>query len=407
MLINNGDGTFQNAVSYTTGTSGNPNSSFVTISDLNNDGKLDLVVANSNDDTVSVLLGNGNGTFQAQTTYNVGDFPTGITVIDVSGDGRADLIVSNGNSNTVSVLLSGATPGTFQSETTFAVGNSPSFVASGFVDAPGGPDLIVANTNDSNVSVLLNAINNLSTLRQTRVTVTGVNDAPSLVGGQPNLVTDEDTPLLIQNPTATLVADPDAGAALLQVQFSVAHGTLAATAGAVSSGVTVNPSHTGADGTLWFTGTLAQINAATHAGVTYSPAANFNGTDTFNTSFPTWVTVELRRGANGQRSAFDHRQLINDAPVVTASSGTTAATEQVAIAVDTGLILSDIDNATLTSATVSVTTGFQSGQDVLGFTNGSTMGNIAANYNAATGVLSLTSPARLRQWHSGKRRSGR
>jgi hypothetical protein len=77
----------------------------VTVGDVNADGKPDLIVANQNSDSVSVLLGNGNGTFQTQATFATGSFPRSVTVGDVNGDGKPDLIVANANSDSVSVLL--------------------------------------------------------------------------------------------------------------------------------------------------------------------------------------------------------------------------------------------------------------------------------------------------------------
>ncbi|UHC20011.1 hypothetical protein LRS73_34140 (plasmid) [Methylobacterium currus] len=84
---------------------------------------------------------------------------------------------------------------------------------------------------------------------------------------------------------------------------------------------------------------------------------------------------------------------VNDAPVVTASAGSTSALEQVATAVDAGVSVSDPDNASLASARVAITGGFVRGEDVLGFdnTDATRFGNIAGRYDAATGVLSLTS----------------
>ena len=97
----------------------------------------------------------------------------------------------------------------------------------------------------------------------------------------------------------------------------------------------------------------------------------------------------------------------NHPPIVTTSGGTAAASEQVAVAVDTGVTLVDVDNPTLVSATVAITGGFHAGQDVLAFSNNSsTMGNIAGTYLAGTGILTLTSPgatATLAQWHAALR----
>ncbi|MFO1148329.1 MAG: hypothetical protein U1E62_08130 [Alsobacter sp.] len=83
---------------------------------------------------------------------------------------------------------------------------------------------------------------------------------------------------------------------------------------------------------------------------------------------------------------------VNDAPTLTTTS-TLAYTENgPATAINTALTVADPNDTTLTSATVSITGGFASGQDVLGFTNvPATMGNIAGTYNASTGVLTLTS----------------
>src|SRR5437867_11417361 len=90
----------------------------VSIGDFNDDGTPDLAVANygpSNQraTTVSVLVGNGDGTFQVPATFEVGRGPASVTADDVNGDGRLDLAVGNYVSSTVSVLLGNAN-GTFQ-----------------------------------------------------------------------------------------------------------------------------------------------------------------------------------------------------------------------------------------------------------------------------------------------------
>src|SRR6185312_16243951 len=103
----------------------------------------------------------------------------------------------------------------------------------------------------------------------------------------------------------------------------------------------------------------------------------------------------------------------NDAPIMSASSGTTAFVEadnatSTPVAVDSGITVSDVDNTTLASATVSVTGSFHSGEDVLAFTNTSSAiyGNIGSSYDASSGVLSLTSSggtATVAQWQSALR----
>ena len=72
---------------------------------------------------MSVLLGNGDGTFAAQQTFATGSCPPSVAVADLNGDGKPDLIVANYNDNTVSVLL-GNGDGTFPTQQTFATGHS-------------------------------------------------------------------------------------------------------------------------------------------------------------------------------------------------------------------------------------------------------------------------------------------
>src|SRR5258708_3789535 len=115
---------------------------FVAVGDFNGDGLQDLAVANESSSDVSVLLGNGDGTFQAPRNFAVGDSPISIAVGDFNGDGVWDLAVAG--SFGVGVLL-GNGDGTFQAVRNFVAGVNPSSVAVGDFNGDGVQDLAVTN----------------------------------------------------------------------------------------------------------------------------------------------------------------------------------------------------------------------------------------------------------------------
>ena len=94
----------------------------VAIGDLNADGKPDLGVANYESNTVSVLLGNGDGSFGTKTDFATGIGPSSVAIRDLNGDGKLDVVVANFDLGSVSVLL-GNGDGTLGARTDFATDN--------------------------------------------------------------------------------------------------------------------------------------------------------------------------------------------------------------------------------------------------------------------------------------------
>lgn len=157
VLLGNGDGTFQPAHSYNSGGASLFGSS-VALADLRGEGKLDIVVANENASNVGVLLGNGDGTFNAAVTYNSGGSgATSVAIADTNADGKPDLVVTSfcpgsgcGTAypypdGVVGIML-GNGDGTFQSVVTYDPGGAGTYdVAVADVNRDGKPDLLTAN----------------------------------------------------------------------------------------------------------------------------------------------------------------------------------------------------------------------------------------------------------------------
>jgi hypothetical protein len=130
--------------------------------DFNGDGRPDLAVANFASNTISVLLGNGNGTFSlapGSPFSSAGIGPSALAAWDLNGDGQLDLAVTNQSSNTIAVF-SGDGTGRFSLAPGFplpAGGTSPHAVVAGDFNGDGLGDLAVGNGGSQNVSVFLNA----------------------------------------------------------------------------------------------------------------------------------------------------------------------------------------------------------------------------------------------------------
>jgi hypothetical protein len=133
--------------------------------------------------------------------------------------------------------------------------------------------------------------------------------------------------------------------------------------------------------------------------VSFTPALNFNGQTSFT------YTISDGNGGTATATVTVNVTPVNDAPVVTTTTGATTFTVGAgAVVIDNGLTVTDVDNATLASATVSITAGLQSGQDVLSFfnTSATTFGNVGTA-QSANGTFTLTSAgatATVAQWQA-------
>ncbi len=160
VLLGHGDGTFQAHVDYTT----DPGPRGVAIADLNHDGKLDLAVANggqtfsipASPGSVSILLGNGDGTFAPKASYPTGSGSTALVVGDLNGDGHPDIAVANDGSPILSILI-GNGDGTFQAVVNTPPETSTAAVSIAIADlnGDGHPDLVTTDDSAS-VDVFIN-----------------------------------------------------------------------------------------------------------------------------------------------------------------------------------------------------------------------------------------------------------
>ena len=151
VLTNNGSGGFSLASSPGVGSA--PVS--VVAADVNGDGKLDLISANANGNSLSVLTNNGSGGFVLAHTYAVGNNPRTVVAVDVNSDGKVDLISANLNNNSLSVLTNDGS-GNFTLASSPGVGSAPYGLTAADVNGDGKVDLISANFYGNTLSVLTN-----------------------------------------------------------------------------------------------------------------------------------------------------------------------------------------------------------------------------------------------------------
>jgi hypothetical protein len=125
----------------------------VTVADLNGDGKPDLVAANLFASTLSIFLGNGSGGFALTASPTVGANPHAVVVADFNGDGKPDLATANGSAGTTSILL-GNGGGAFSSSVDYSSGANPRDIATADFNGDGKRDLVITNEGDNSLSIL-------------------------------------------------------------------------------------------------------------------------------------------------------------------------------------------------------------------------------------------------------------
>jgi len=165
ILLGNGDGTFTpTSASLTTRLFTNNGPNAIAAADFNGDGFIDLAITNQGGHDLTILMGNGDGTFTlAVNSPFTGIFPSALTVGDFNGDGNIDIAVTNPSDNTVSILLNQNCPSVPSVYCTFltgppppiAVGNHPTAIVVGDMNEDGFLDLVVANSLSNSISVLL------------------------------------------------------------------------------------------------------------------------------------------------------------------------------------------------------------------------------------------------------------
>ncbi|MDA5280893.1 FG-GAP-like repeat-containing protein [Streptomyces sp. Isolate_45] len=214
VLSGDGDGGFGTASSVSAGLT---LPSKLKLADVNEDGKQDAVlVAPGTPGRVAVLLGDGAGGFGTANLLSAGSNLTSASVSDLNGDGHVDLVVSSYGSNEVGVFEGDGT-GAFGSPLAFGLngGTNPQATAVADLDGDGRPDVVTANSNSSatfvkDASVLLNATNR---------TPTAANDSYGHVGA--------DTPLVVGAPGVLgNDTDPDGNTLTASLVTGPAHGTL-------------------------------------------------------------------------------------------------------------------------------------------------------------------------------------
>jgi uncharacterized protein (DUF2141 family) len=421
VLLSNGDGTFQPAVDYDSGGGLYSYGSSVAVADLNGDGKPDIAVTNdcisSLCGNVGVLVGNGDGTFQPAVTYGPGGLqPRSIVIADVNADGKPDLVVANGCASSpcttggVGVLV-GNGNSTFQPAVTYTATQGALGAAVADVNGDGKLDVVVAETTQ--VGVLLT---NTGVVTKTAVTTSG---SPTLFG-QTVTFTAKVTPNQGTIPDGELMAFYDgitmlgteklAGgmAAYSTSSLSAKTHTIKATyvgdatfrlgSWAVQQAVlkdpttttlssSLNPSNYGQGVTL--TAKVTPAGPAPTGTVTFKNGSATLGNGTLNASgVATWTTPKIPVGANPLTSTYNGDAF--NAKSVSAAITQTVSQASVRMALTSTPNPSTFGKSVKFTATLTSNGRLPIGQPVTFSYNGATLGTVNVN-STGVAIFSTTS----------------
>jgi hypothetical protein len=285
ILLGNGDGTFQTPLKASAGSG----PQYIVTGDFNHDDKLDLAVTSNGGSTVSILLGNGDGTFQTPIPYAAGPGPARLITADLNGDGNLDLAVISRAAFSVSILL-GKSDGTFQPPVAYTVGSSNSLLfalAAGDLDGDGKLDLEISDETGS-VEVLFG--NGDGTFKPQ--VVYGTAPVGAIVAGDFN--NDGRLDLAVASRSVS------GGAVLLQIP-SVSLSTTRLSFGKVNVGSTSNPKN------VVLTNSGSASLAISSINIRGANSSDFSGTDNCGSSLAAGasctITVTFTPQATGTRAA--------------------------------------------------------------------------------------------------------
>lgn len=285
----------------------------------------DLVVANNGGNTVSVFLpGATAGGYGSPTSYQVGQGPYGVITGDFNEDGHLDIAVANKTDNTVSILL-GNGGGSFQPQFTLQAGSAPALPAVGNFEGHGNTDLAVTNSGDSTVSILFSNVTRTTTATAADVALagSGTHQVTAIYPGDSNFNPSA-------SPTVNLLAQPMSTALTLTATPS----NVASVSQQVALSATLAPYNSGNlttngdavtfyDGTATLgTGTLtsgvATLNTTSLSMGSNTLTAKFSGDSNFSPSMSPAIMVTV--GSSAPELSLSPTSLTFSAQTVDASS---------------------------------------------------------------------------------------